>query len=104
MPGGRDPERSRRGEAAHPEQTRGISAGHCWHVSGGAHAPPFASDLKVARGYCGRAQEMRKPIEIRSERTDVFREFCPGRGTLVLLRADRYGGAEDSCVDGRRTV
>ena len=26
---------------------------------------------------------MRKPIEIRSEWTDVFREFCPGRGTGV---------------------
>src|ERR1019366_9725002 len=67
--------------------------------------PQFASHLKdlsfrAKREICSRAQERGKRIEIRSQWTDVFCELHPGRGTLVLLRADRDGSAADSRVDG----
>ena len=45
-------------------------------------------------------EERGRRIEIRSEWSDVFRELCPRRGALVLLRANRDGSAADSRIDG----
>lgn len=66
---------------------------------------PLQSDTRNSEaGLIEWVQERGKRVEIRDQWADVFRELRSRGGTLVLLRSDRDGDAEDCSVDGFDSV